>query len=99
MLLLGEGCLDRELAADTLNVLLKYEQDVQKIQEKMNALLPEGRFGRENGEEAEEPKPEGVLSGPGAKGPPAGPGQSGTPSMPAARTRLDELLDQSYSSL
>lgn len=94
VLLLGKGCLDRELAADTLNALLKYEQDVQKIQEKMNALLPEGSFGRENGEEAEEPKPEGVLSGTGAKGPPAGPGQSGAPSMPAARTRLDELLER-----
>jgi len=103
VLLLGEGCLDRELAADTLNVLLKYEQDVQKVQEKLNAFLPEERTGGESGEDGGEARAAGFSPEARAVLPPAEPGRSGSvvkqvgggaPAVPATRTRLDELLER-----
>ncbi|MCL6560209.1 MAG: hypothetical protein K6U74_15730, partial [Firmicutes bacterium] len=43
--LMGADLLETGLVADTLNVLLKYEQDVQKVREKLPGLIPDGGSG------------------------------------------------------
>lgn len=44
MVVLNADLLEAGLVADTLNVLLKYEQDVQKVREKLPGLLPAGKL-------------------------------------------------------
>lgn len=44
IVVLNVDLLDAGLVADTLNVLLKYEQDVQKVREKLPGLLPAGNL-------------------------------------------------------
>ncbi|HEX3032231.1 MAG TPA: MoxR family ATPase [Bacillota bacterium] len=39
LMLLGQGSLDEQLVRNTLNVLLKYEQDINKVEEKVAGLL------------------------------------------------------------
>ena len=41
LLLLDDGSMDRKTVSISLNVLLKYEQDVTKVEEKLAGLLPE----------------------------------------------------------
>lgn len=40
LLLLGKGNLDEELVRRTLSVILKYQQDILKVEEKLPGLLP-----------------------------------------------------------
>jgi len=40
ILLLGAGFLDPSLVSETLGTLLKYEEDLQKVQEKLPGLIP-----------------------------------------------------------
>lgn len=39
LLLLGKGNLDEHLVRSTLNVILKYQQDINKVEEKLSSLL------------------------------------------------------------
>ncbi|HEX3033306.1 MAG TPA: MoxR family ATPase [Bacillota bacterium] len=39
LLLLGQGSLDEQLVRSTLNVILKYQQDINKVEEKLSSLL------------------------------------------------------------
>ena len=41
LVLLGVDALDAELVADTVNTLLKYQQDIKKVEERLGGLLPE----------------------------------------------------------
>jgi MoxR-like ATPase len=41
LLLLGKGNLDEELIRTTLSVILKYQQDILKVEDKLSGLLPE----------------------------------------------------------
>lgn len=41
LLLLGKGNLDEELVRTTLSVILKYQQDILKVEDKLSGLLPE----------------------------------------------------------
>lgn len=41
LVLLGVETLDAELVVNTLNTLLKYQQDIKKVEERMEGLLPE----------------------------------------------------------
>lgn len=41
LVLLGVETLDAELVADTVNTLLKYQQDIKKVEERLGGLLPE----------------------------------------------------------
>lgn len=41
LVLLGVDSLDAELVADTVNILLKYQQDIKKVEERVEGLLPE----------------------------------------------------------
>lgn len=47
MVLMGAGFLEAGVVADTLNILLKYEQDVQKVREKLPGLIPAGNSGED----------------------------------------------------
>lgn len=39
LLLLGQGNLDEQLVRNTLNVILKYQQDINKVEDKLSSLL------------------------------------------------------------
>jgi len=41
LVLLGADSLDEELVMNTVNILLKYQQDIKKVEERINGLLPE----------------------------------------------------------
>ena len=41
LVLLGVDSLDAELVADTVNILLKYQQDIKKVEGRVEGLLPE----------------------------------------------------------
>ncbi len=41
LVLLGVDTLDEELVMNTLNILLKYQQDIKKVEERIGGLLPE----------------------------------------------------------
>lgn len=41
LLLLGADSLDAELVGDTVNTLLKYQQDIKKVEDRLGGLLPE----------------------------------------------------------
>lgn len=41
LLTLGSECLDESLVQNTLNILIKYQSDVEKISPKVSSLLPE----------------------------------------------------------
>lgn len=41
LVLLGADSLDTDLVADTMNTLLKYQQDIKKVEERLGGLLPE----------------------------------------------------------
>ncbi|MHB9093832.1 MAG: AAA family ATPase [Eubacteriales bacterium] len=41
LVLLGADSLDEELVTNTVNILLKYQQDIKKVEERIGGLLPE----------------------------------------------------------
>jgi len=41
LVLLGVDTLDQELVLNTLNILLKYQQDIKKVEERIGGLLPD----------------------------------------------------------
>jgi len=41
LILLGVDDIDAELVTDTVNTLLKYQQDIKKVEERLGGLLPE----------------------------------------------------------
>jgi len=41
LVLLGADSLNEELVMNTVNILLKYQQDIKKVEERINGLLPE----------------------------------------------------------
>ena len=41
LVLLGVDSLDAAMVADTVNILLKYQQDIKKVEERVEGLLPE----------------------------------------------------------
>ncbi|MDT3700479.1 MAG: MoxR family ATPase [Thermincola sp.] len=41
LVLLGAASLDAELVGDTVNTLLKYQQDIRKVEDRLGGLLPE----------------------------------------------------------
>jgi len=41
LVLLGADSLDETVVRNTINILLKYQQDINKVEEKINGLLPE----------------------------------------------------------
>ncbi|MCL6634728.1 MAG: MoxR family ATPase [Peptococcaceae bacterium] len=85
MVLMGAGFLEAGLVADTLNILLKYEQDVQKVRESLPGLISAGSSGEDQLADGNDPGPEetgGAVAGePAAKKSPA-------------RSRLEELLEK-----
>lgn len=41
LMMLGAQSLDREIVLNTVNILLKYQQDIKKVEERIGGLLPE----------------------------------------------------------
>lgn len=84
MVVLNAAFLEAGLVADTLNILLKYEQDVQKVRDKLPGLIPVGNAdecfgGVETGHYSEE-------NGTGHKIPVKGENMF--------KTRLEELIEK-----
>ena len=84
MVLLGASVLEPELVTNTLNILLKYEQDVLRVREKLPGLLPAGNpeedlAAGEAGQDPEDASPEDER----------GPVEN---QQGPAKTRLEELL-------
>lgn len=85
VLLLNRGSLEAGLVEDTLNVFLKYEQDVLKVRENLTGLLTSGKT---EGKEAAPAKPGPAAAADGAAGAKA-------PETPAeTATRLEEILER-----
>ena len=85
MVLMGAEFLEAGLVADTLNVLLKYEQDVLKIRDKLPGLIP-----------PEKPEEKYVVGDTGcySAGSNGGAGVPEKEKIPPVKTRLEELLER-----